>query len=498
VPRGRFGELRDSLLAACGVVLIVVGFRAFSVMNATIVALTFLMLVLGVASTSTRRLAVATSFVSMAAFNFFFLPPVGTFTIADPQNWVALGVFLAVSLVASNLSATARRQTAEALARRHELTHLFDLTRDILLVPEGPDAPSQIARFITRRFQFDEALICTPGPSGWQQHGPPEFRREPEDRLNGALASARASLEFDAYTRTYSGHQVASIAPGVERAIVPLRLAADPIGVLITQGPPCEPGTRDAIAGVAAIALERLTLLEDRRQAEVVRRSAELRSALFASVSHDLKTPLTAIAAAAANVDSPNLSAVQRADQIAIVQQEVQRLNRLFQNIVDMARIETASVTPERERVVAADLVEAAERLVEPALRGREVRFADHTQEALLRLDPRLTSAALAHLLENAAQYSPPGSTIDVGAAVEGGELRLEVRDRGQGIAPEDRARLFDRFQRGVESVRHPFGSGLGLAITKGLLVAQGGRVWADNHRDGGAVFTIAVPETRP
>jgi len=123
-----------------------------------------------------------------------------------------------------------------------------------------------------------------------------------------------------------------------------------------------------------------------------------------------------------------------------------------------------------------------------------EVRVTDRTGDVVLRIDPRLTSTALGHLLENAAQYSPAGSAVDIVTSVDSGEARFEVRDRGRGIAPEERARLFDRFYRGLESVRHPFGSGLGLAITRGLLVAQGGRVWADNHPEGGAVFTIAVP----
>jgi two-component system sensor histidine kinase KdpD len=283
-------------------------------------------------------------------------------------------------------------------------------------------------------------------------------------------------------------------ANGAERAIVPVRRGAEILGLLVIQGPPSDPGTRDAIAGVAAVAVERLALLDERRQAEVVKRSADLRSALFASVSHDLRTPLTAIRVAATNVAAPELPVGQRAEQVAIIQQEVQRLTRLFQNIVDMAQIDTESVAPEREPVTAADVVEAAERLVEPALMGRDVHVTDRTGDVVLRIDPRLTSTALAHLLENAAQYSPAGSAVDIVASVDSGEARFEVRDHGRGIAPEERARLFDRFYRGLESVRHPFGSGLGLAITRGLLVAQGGRVWADNHPEGGAVFTIAVP----
>jgi two-component system sensor histidine kinase KdpD len=399
-----------------------------------------------------------------------------------------------VSVVASNLSSAVRREATEARRRRDELARLFDLTRDILLVSGGTDALEQVSQFIARRFRLDQVLISVPTPEGWSQHGSSESMPENAGRLDHVLARSRASLEFDAHTRTYAGHEVDHRPDGTERAIVPVRRGAEILGLLVIHGPPCDPGTREAIAGVAAIAIERLALLDERRQAELVKRSADLRSALFASVSHDLRTPLTAIRVAAANLASNVFPQDERAGQIAIVQQEVQRLTRLFQNIVDMARIETESVAPEREPVTAADIVEAAERLVEPALGGRDVRFADSTSGAIVRVDPRLTSAALAHVLENAAQYSPADASIDVTATIEAGELRLAVRDRGPGVAAEDRARLFDRFHRGLESVRHPFGSGLGLAITKGLLAAEGGRVWADTHPDGGALFTIAVP----
>lgn len=494
MARVELTELRTLLLSSVVTAAATAGFLAAGVSNGTIVALTYLLIVLGVATVSTLRLAVLVAFATTICFNYFFLPPVGMLTIADPQNWVALFVFVAVSVVASNLSSAARREATEARQRRDELARLFDLTRDILLVSGGTDALEQVSQFIARRFRLDQVLICVPASEGWSQHGSSGSTLEDGARLDRVLARSHASLEFDAHTRTYAGHEVDRRPDSTERAIVPVRRGAEMLGLLVIQGPPCDPGTREAIAGVAAIAIERLALLDERRQAELVKRSADLRSALFASVSHDLRTPLTAIRVAAANLASNVFPQDERAGQIAIVQQEVQRLTRLFQNIVDMARIETESVAPEREPVTAADLVEAAERLVEPTLGGRDVRFADRTPGAIVRVDPRLTSAALAHVLENAAQYSPADASIDVTATIEAGELRLEVRDRGPGVAAEDRARLFDRFHRGLESVRHPFGSGLGLAITKGLLAAEGGRVWADTHPDGGALFTIAVP----
>jgi two-component system sensor histidine kinase KdpD len=360
-----------SLAAAWGAIaaLTALHWRVLGVTNPTIVALSFLLVVVLVAALSTRRVAVATSLLAFGCFNYFFLPPVGALTIEDPQNWVALFTLLAVSMVASHLSAQARRRTEEAIAQRDELARLME---------------------------------------------------------------------------------------------------------------------------------ERTRLLNERREAEVVRRGAELKSALLASLSHDLRTPLTAVTVAARNLEAEWLTDEQRREQLAIVLDELARLNRLFHNIVELARIETQAVAAEPEWVEPVEIVDAAIRLVEPALAGRPLEI-DEAQKMLVRVDPRLTSAALARLLENAGQYSPAGAPIAVRVDVADGDLRIAVRDRGPGIAPADLNRLFDRSYRGAEAACHAFGTGMGLAIARGLLAVGRGRVWAENHAGQGAVFTLAVPaESRP
>ena len=239
-------------------------------------------------------------------------------------------------------------------------------------------------------------------------------------------------------------------------------------------------------------------MLEERKEAEVVRRGAELKAALLASLGHDLKTPLTAVTVAASNLDASWLTDDQRHEQAEIVRAELARLNRLFQDIVDMARIETDAVTAELEWVQPAEIIEAAVRQVAPVIADHHVDIDGGIDQNLVRLDPRLTAAALAHVLENAGQYSPRGSVITVGAVLTGSELRITVRDRGQGIAPNDLDHLFERFYRAARAREQRFGTGMGLAITRGLLAAEGGRVSAENHPDGGAIFAMAVPvETR-
>ncbi len=348
----------DGVRAACAVLALAAITWIYAtwlhVTNTTTVSLTFLLVVLVTAATSRLGVAVVTSIAAMLSFNFFFLPPVRTLTIADPQNWVALATFLVVSLVASNLSAAAR------------------------------------------------------------------------DR--------------------------------------------------------------------AALATERLQLLEERKSVELARRSEEMKSALLASLAHDLRTPLTAIRVAATNLQASWLSESERREQSDIVLTEVAHLSRLFQNILDMARIDGGAVLSTRRWVHALEIIEAARDQVQHALRGRRVQVDLSDDQDLVRLDPRLTATALSHVLENAAQYTPGESLIAISATTSAAELVIRVRDHGPGIAVDELPRLFDRFYRGRSAAKHHAGTGMGLSIASGLLAAQGGRLSAANAAEGGAIFTITVP----
>jgi two-component system, OmpR family, sensor histidine kinase KdpD len=465
------------------------------VTNPTIVALSFLLVVLTVATISTRSVAIGTSLMAFLCFNYFFLPPIGTWAIADAENWVALFTLLAVSIIASHLSTQVRQRAMEATARRDELARLFDLTCDILLTTETKDGLAFVAGYVARRFGLRAATICVREGTEWHFHHSGDQALEIDAiRLDNALATARAAVETDGRERAYSGHTRIAFSDISSGWVVPLRVGTRPIGLLALQGQGLEPGTRDAIAGVTAIAIERTHLLEERREAELIRRSAELKSALLAALGHDLRTPLTAVTVAANNLDASWLTAEQRHEQAEIVRAELGRLNRLFEDIVDMARIEAKAVDIEPEWVAPAEIVDAAARQANYALEQHQLKIGATVDKALVRLDPRLTSAALAHLLENAGQYSPLGSTITVSITLVDRELRIGVRDQGNGVAPQDLEHVFDRFYRGTDARQQRFGTGMGLAITRGLLAAEGGRAWAENHPDGGAVFMIGIP----
>jgi two-component system sensor histidine kinase KdpD len=224
-----------------------------------------------------------------------------------------------------------------------------------------------------------------------------------------------------------------------------------------------------------------------------VRQSAELKSALLAALSHDLKTPLTAITMAAGNLRASWANEAQRREQLDVVAAEVARLDRLFQNIVEMARIETGAIDAELEWVRSSDIIEAAVQQAQDELLRHPLDI-DPGQPAEARVDPRLTSCALAHVLENAGRYSPPGSAVVIRAATDDAGLSISVRDHGPGISPADLPRLFERFFRGAGASRHAFGTGMGLAIARGLLDAQGGRIRVENAAGGGACFQLNVP----
>ncbi|MCX6545268.1 MAG: DUF4118 domain-containing protein [Acidobacteria bacterium] len=491
---GRFREVWHLAAGVAALVLVTLIYRGLvGISNPTVVAFSYLLIILLLAAASTLRVAVAASVLAVLAVNFYFLPPVGTFTIADPQNWVALLAFLAVSFVASRLSLVARQRADDATERRDELNRLFDLSRDILLTTESRDAVDDLARYMTRRFSLDYVCICLPGPEAWHLHESGSGVILDRHELDLALATARGALEFDAQTRTYGGHRRVVTDTGVEALLVPLRLGTRAVGLLATAGRQVDPGTLDAIAGLAAIAIERVKFLEERQAAERVRHGAELKSALLASLGHDLRTPLTAIGVAANNLRASWLTETQRVEQLDIVVSEVERLNRLFQNIVDMARIDTGGVDAELEWVHPSEVVDAAVQQAQRAVQDHQLVIDAETTK-VVQVDPRLTAAALAHLLENAGQYAPAGTAIAVIAQVDDEGLTLAVRDRGPGISAQDLPRLFERFYRGASARRLAFGTGMGLAITRGLLAAQGGRVWAENMPGGGACFTMHVP----
>jgi two-component system sensor histidine kinase KdpD len=488
-------DFRAIAIALAGIASVTVVFRLVVVeANVTTVALSLLLVVLVTAATSRLVVAVATSIAAVLTLNYFFLPPVGTWTIADSQNWIALFAFLAVSLVASRLSDAARDRAQEAMVRRDELARLFDLSRDVMAMATSPEAAGDLARAIARRFDLDFVAVALPEGGRWSIATGGARRIElDEPSLTEAFDAASRVLEFDAALRAYAGHRTVVIDQQEVR-VVPLRAGTRPIGLLVAAGRPVEPGTLDALGGVAAIALERMRFLEERQAAELAAQRGELKTALLASLGHDLRTPVTAIRVASENLRSSSLTEPERADQAAIILEETTRLSRLFENILQMTRIDADAIERGRRWTHPSEIIAAARDQAAPGVDTLVVNVA-LIDDGAVQVDARLIASALAQLLANAAQHAPPGSTVEVIAGVAEHALRIDVRDHGRGIALADLPHLFDRFYRGGASSRQrPAGSGLGLWIARQLVGAAGGRIWAENCEDGGARFTISVP----
>ena len=359
----------------CGIALTTaVYLLLLDVRNAAIVSTSFLLIVLLVAASSTLAAAIITSLVAMLCFNFFFLPPVRTFTIADPQNWVALFAFLVVSLVASNLSrprAGTRRGGAGPTCRARAP-----------LRPESRRAAERgLARGHRRRRAGHRAAIRPrrrgPGAASarttrgtWCRRAP-ALSMLPPDAFGGAGGGAPADR-----VRRRGAHVRGSplVALDEQRlTLVPLRVGTRPIGLLAAESDHVDAGTLDAIAGLAALAVERTQLLEERRKAALTRQSEALKTTLLASIGHDLRTPLTAIRVGVENLRSRELPPAERDAQTDLILAEVARLDRLFQNLLEMARLDAGAVTAERRRTHPSEIIEAARAHTAQALRDHHV-----------------------------------------------------------------------------------------------------------------------------
>jgi two-component system sensor histidine kinase KdpD len=439
--------------------------RVLHISDATTAALTYLVLLLFVAAWCPLWVAIATTVAASLALDFFFFPPVGTLNIDDPEDWMALGCFLVASLVASQLSSLARHRHAQALQRQNEIGRLFELSRDILLVTEDSHSLRSLAELINTRFLFEYVAI--------------------------SLRTETAVERYEAGTRD-APQPMVSVELTMQRG--------SPItGSLTVAGRGIETATLDGVAGVVAIAVERIHLLAARREAELAQRSLELKAMLMASLAHDLGTPLTAIRLAVENLNTTQLSDTQRLGQANVALHAVDRLARLFRNMLEMTRIDAGHVAPQLQWVSPAELVEAARSQAADTLSAHPIDVVDLSGDRIVRVDARLTSAALAHVIENAAQYSPRGSTIVITHQLTAEGLRISVKDQGPGIAAADAPHLFERLYRGSAAKARGSGTGMGLAIARGLLTAEGGRIWIDNCPEGGAEISIGVPsETRP
>jgi two-component system sensor histidine kinase KdpD len=464
-----------AILAAVG--FVVWFYRHVIHANPTTVALTFLLAVLVVSTFWGLRAAVALSILATLAFNYFFLPPIGTFTIADPQNWVALFAFLATAILAGELSDRARRETANANQRRRDVERLYAFSQRLLATDNVSELLNAIPGFLRQIFGGNSAAMYLLASQETYRSDPRLDEPSKED-LKGV--SSR-------------GEPVIGDSTGA--SIAPLRLGARLTGAIGVSGTKLSRETLEALGSLVAIAIERVGAVEKLGKAEAERQSENLRTALLDSVTHELRTPLTGIKAAVTSLLSDlQLDAAQRRDLLTVINEESDRLDRLVGEASEMAQLDAHGVELHLERLSIQSPIKLAIQDCKGMLSEHPVEIRVAEGLGSVQMDPQRVSEALKQLLENAAKYSLPNSPITISAEMRDGQLVTSVSDHGPGIDEFEQALIFDKFYRGRDQRYRVQGTGMGLAIAKAIIEAHGGTLGVTSQLGHGSVFYFSLP----
>jgi two-component system sensor histidine kinase KdpD len=458
------------------------------------ISLVFLMAVLSTAIVWGLVPALFACLLSVLTFNFFFLPPIYTLTISDPENVVALFFFALVAVIVSNLTAATRSQVVSARARAKATAELYAFSRKLAGIGTLDDLLWATAFQVSSMLKVSTVLLL---PDQEATSLSLASAYPPDDTLDEAdMAAARWCWEHNHPTGRGS-----DTLPGGKWLFLPLRTGSGTVGVIgierDAQLTPDEHRLLDALADQVAVAIERISLARGLAEARVLAETERLRAALLTSISHDLRTPLASIIGTVSSLRSfaDKYDAADRDELLATLEGEAERLNRFVGNLLDMTRLESGAIELKLDLTDIGEIIGAALERAGAILAAHRVEVTIASDLPMLRLDPILFEQVLFNLLDNAAKYSPPGSRIDLRARKEGDVVALEVLDEGPGIPPADLERIFDKFYRVQAQDRRRAGTGLGLAICRGFIEAQGGRIEAHNRRDrSGAILTLRIP----
>jgi len=481
IPKGLFRKsthLIGRVVVALGLIaaITLICFRVIPV-NATTVGFFYLVAILSIATASGLVESTIASVVAMLCFNYFFLPPIGTFTIADPQNWVALSAFLATSLAASQLSARAKRRTKEAIDRQNEMERLYSLSRALLLADITRPIARQIVQQIAQTFEFSTVAL-------YDRTTGEMYRTEVDDMSDIEAKLRDAAVRSSVYRDEESGLVVTAI-----------RLGGEPIGSLAMKGAPLSDPALQSLLNLVAIGLERTLSQEAVNRAEVARRSEELKSTLLDAIAHEFKTPLTSIKAVTTDLLSAPSAELQphQRELISIADEGADRLSKLVTEAIQLARIEGGKFQLSRAPHFPRSLVSAALRQMNSLTDGRKISASLQDDLPQVSADAELIQMVIAHLIDNALKYSPSGSPIEISACVREQDVIICVVDQGKGIAEDEQSRIFDKFYRGSKEQALK-GTGMGLAIAREIIRAHGEDIWVKSKPGKGSEFCFSLP----
>jgi len=458
------------------IVIIVFLYRSVLSVNQTTVALTLLLAILVISTIWGLAVAIFTSVVAMLAFNFFFLPPVGTFTIADPQNWVALVAFLATSLIASQLSTRVRREAEESKRRRREVERLYVFSQQLLVSGNVITLLNAIPNHIVETFGVGAAALYLDFKDKFYHSGAADhFSRE---EMRRATLGEKPLLD---QTRSLS--------------FVPVHMGRRPLGSLAISGPLLSRETLEALGTLIAISFERARAVEELGKTEAAREGERLKSALLDSVTHDFRTPLTSIKASVTSLlSSHDATKAEQHELLTVIDEECDRLNQLVGDAAEMARLDAGEFELDLQATSINAIVSAALEYLKAALGSRPVRVNLSDDLPLVRADAGRARDVLVRLIENANAYTPADRPITISAEVKGAFLTIYVADQGPGIDEMELGLIFDKFYRGRNQRYLVQGTGMGLPIAKAIVGAHGGALGVTSQLGQGSVFSFTLP----
>ena len=466
--------------AAAGALVFVITavYHRWAHVNPTTVGFTFLLGILIISAIWGLRFAIFMALLATMAYNYFFLPPLFQFTIADPQNWIALFTFLFTAIVASQLSERARREAMASHQRRREVERLYAFSQQLLVTENVFELLNLIPKYIVDAFAVTSAAMFM------------ETRQEIYYLDNDGRSLFPAEQLKAISVR---GEPVLDREHGL--CFMPLRMGVRSVGAIGLAGCDLSRETLEAIGSLTAIAIERAHTLEKLTKTEAARESDRLRSVLLDSVTHELRTPLTAIKASAETLLSDvALEPRQRKDLLAVINEESDRLNRLIGEAAEVGQLDSHQLEFHFEPHRMEEAVQSALAKTNQATQGHAVTVNIPEELPAVRMDLDRVTEVLVHLLDNASRYAPPDSPIQITAERQGMSVVTSVADQGPGIDDFEQEMIFEKFYRGRDQRMIVQGTGMGLAIAKAIIELHGGRIGVTSQVGRGSVFHFSLP----
>jgi two-component system sensor histidine kinase KdpD len=490
--RFRFVPYTVIVLMIALLTVLVMPFRSY--LGTVNIAMLYLIPVLFSAVAWGRNFSVVSAILGFISFDFFFVPPAFTYTVFDVRYFLSFGIFLLVALMTGTLSARLRQHVTYAKQREARTAALYALSREIAATNELEIVLELVARKVAES-TGSQVVILMPNE---ENKLVVRAKTETEQKIQ-ADENERAVASW-VYEHGQTAGRGTDTLAGADCTYVPIRTEQGILGVLGVRPQDSRhlsPEQRlllDAFASLAAVAINRIQLVEQAKKTHLLAESERLHAALFNSISHELRTPLTSIIGAVTGLlDEDDLyDPASRRDLLQTIKQGAMRMNRLVNNLLDMTRVESGYLQLNKEWCDVQDMIGVAAGRVE-ALRSRPLKIEAAADLPLVAVDFVLIEQVLVNLLDNAAKYSSPDSEISVKASHNRKEVAISVADHGPGIPEEDRVLVFDKFYR-LRASRQIGGTGLGLTICKAIVDAHGGRIWISGNPGGGALVTFVLP----